>query len=504
VISQQNLTGSSYTLTSSLTPGHSYSWWIGVPSGVSTIWSTPQTFSIPALAAPTLNSPAGAVVTTTPTFTWSVVSGAATYSFWMEDLTTKAVTQLTGLTNTTCTLPQPLTVGHSYTWFAGAISLNNQATFWSGPQYFNIAPIANSPSGVIGSQLPTFTWTGVPGVTLYWLWINDQTTNTAAVISQQNLTGSSYALTSGLTPGHSYSWWIGAANGGTTAWSAPQTFSIPALAAPTLNDPAGAVVTTTPTFTWSAVSGAATYSFWMEDLTTKAVTQLTGLTSTSCALPQPLTVGHSYTWFAGAVSLNNQATFWSGPQYFTIAPIANSPSGVTGSQLPTFTWTGVAGVTSYWLWINDQTTNTAAVVSQQNLTGSSYTLTGGLTPGHSYTWWIGAANGSTTAWSASQTFTIPALAAPVALGPSGTISTTTPTFSWNAVSGADHYDVWVNNVTTGVRQVVRNQDVTGTALTLSAAQALQTGDMYVFWVAAVSTNGLVEVWSQSLQFTVTL
>ncbi len=130
-----------------------------------------------------------------------------------------------------------------------------------------------------------------------------------------------------------------------------------------------------------------------------------------------------------------------------------------------------------------------------------------LTPGHAYTWWIGAvsSNGQATTWSSGQTFTLAALAAPVlTAGPSGMVSmsmgTAVPTFTWTSVEGADHYYVWLLDKTTGA--LVTNKGVSVTTWTWSSA--LTVGHSYVFYVAAVSTNGQGVTWDAAQLFTVTV
>src|SRR5947209_10182138 len=55
------------------------------------------------------------------------------------------------------------------------------------------------------------------------------------------------------------------------------------------------------------------------------------------------------------------------------------------------------------------------------------------------------------------------LDAPTPIGPSGSIQDAEPTFIWSAVTGADHYDVWVQDQTAGQLTVLRNHAVPGTS-----------------------------------------
>lgn len=83
------------------------------------------------------------------------------------------------------------------------------------------------------------------------------------------------------------------------------------------------------------------------------------------------------------------------------------------------------------------------------------------------------------------------LAAPTGLAPSGLVQASTgydePTFSWNAVAGADHYDLSVVNDTTG-QTVVSVQGIDGTSYATPAAQALMPGDAYTFYLSAFTAD----------------
>ena len=108
-------------------------------------------------------------------------------------------------------------------------------------------------------------------------------------------------------------------------------------------------------------------------------------------------------------------------------------------------------------------------------------------------------NNSPGPWSSAQSFTAYVLAAPGLLTPSGT-SPALPTFTWNAVTGAAHYDIWVTNMTTGQSAVLRNQNVVGTSWT--SITPLIVGDSYRWWLRAVTSNNMDSAWSASLDFTV--
>ncbi len=220
-----------------------------------------------------------------------------------------------------------------------------------------------------------------------------------------------------------------------------------------------------------------------------------------------LTPGHSYRWWAGAV-IAGGGTVWSFPQDFVIAPLpapmAGAPSTTITTDQPTFTWNSVTGAAHYDVWVDDRTTGQSQALRNGNAGGTSWTPTGtvALTPGHSYRWWVGAVSiNGTTSWSLPQDFAIAPLTAPTASGPNTTISTDQPTFTWNSVTGAAHYDVWVDDRTTGQSQALRNNNAGGTSWTPTGAVALTPGHGYRWWVGAVSNNGTT-FWSLPQDFAV--
>ena len=75
-----------------------------------------------------------------------------------------------------------------------------------------------------------------------------------------------------------------------------------------------------------------------------------------------------------------------------------------------------------------------------------------------------------------------------------------PMFSWSMVANAARYDLWVNDLTTGQMQVIRQQNLTTNTYTPTAAL---TPGTYVFWVQAFSAAGSGSGWGTPLTFTVT-
>jgi hypothetical protein len=99
---------------------------------------------------------------------------------------------------------------------------------------------------------------------------------------------------------------------------------------------------------------------------------------------------------------------------------------------------------------------------------------------------------------AEQVVVIPA--APTFTGPAASTTSTTPAFSWTATPGATQYDLWVNDVTTGQSQVIRQQTLTVNSYT--PATPLPAGSYQA--TVRVTTAGGTSAWSAAYSFSIIL
>ena len=306
------------------------------------------------------------------------------------------------------------------------------------------------------------------------------------------------------------------------------TCSEPAPAAPTLIAPSGSITTTTPTYTWNASSGATSYYLLVQNTagvvigTTYTAASVgcgagTGMCSVTPATA--LTNGSMYNWFVNA-SNSGGTSPWSAGNSITVnatvvtvpaVPATISPTGATPSTMPTYSWNASAGATSYYLLVQNTagvaigTTYSAASVGCGAGTGTcSVTPSTALTNGSSYNWFVNASNSAgTSAWSAARTITIGAAvtvpAAPMTIAPSGTITTTTPTYSWNASAGATSYYLLVQNTAgVAISQTYSAASVgcsagTGTC-SITPSTMLASGSAYNWFVNAGNSAG-TSAWS---------
>jgi hypothetical protein len=187
-------------------------------------------------------------------------------------------------------------------------------------------PTLSSPANAATNQslTPTLSWAAASAAGTYNLQVSTSNTFATTVINLTGLTATSRAI-SGLANSTTYYWRVSATNApGTSAWSAVRSFTTVApLAipvAPTLSSPANLAtnVTRTPTMSWNAVTGAATYEIQISTTNTfSAVTfGRTGLTARSIRVSPQLGSRTAYFWRVRAVNTAGTSP-WSDVTSFT-------------------------------------------------------------------------------------------------------------------------------------------------------------------------------------------
>ncbi len=294
-----------------------------------------------------------------------------------------------------------------------------------------VTPTLVSPTGMVSTTTPTYTWNAVSTSTWYYLWVNDST----GVKITQWYTAAEAGCRAGtglctVTPGTALSpgagqWWIqtyGAAGNG--PWSPGMIFTVTAPPAATLVSPTGPTNTRTPTYTWNAVSTSTWYYLWVNDSTGVKITQWYTAAEAGCASgtgtctvapSTALAQGAGQWWIQTYGAAGNGP--WSSPLGFTVSPppaaTLVSPSGPINTRPPTYNWNAVSSATWYYLWVNDATGNrisrwyTAAETNCASGTGTcSVSPSTALAQGAGQ-WWIqtygATGNGP---WSSALSFSV--------------------------------------------------------------------------------------------------
>ena len=193
-----------------------------------------------------------------------------------------------------------------------------------------------------------------------------------------------------------------------TATATAMTLSVPVLTA----EAAESAVE----LSWTAVSGAARYDFWVWDSVNEwrrlDEGDLTGTTYNDSGI----TAGTNYYYFIRAVNDAGQASDWS--HYLAVA-VPAAPASASALSAPlliaaaaqssvVLSWRAVAGAARYELWVWDSV-NEWQQLGGDNLSGTAYTHTG-VTAGTTYYYTILAvtAGGETSDWSQYLMVTVPA------------------------------------------------------------------------------------------------
>lgn len=318
---------------------------------------------------------------------------------------------------------------------------SNLAWALAGPP--STSPILSSPSdgAVISSTTPTLSWTSVPGATFYMPEILSGST----VVWRDWPATTSFPVPAGkISFGQTYSWLVYSANSeGYGPQSAVRTFTVQ-LAAPTLISPSNNVVisTTTPTLCWNGVQGA---SFYMPEIMSGSTVIWRDWPGATC-MPVPngvLNTGQTYSWLvysANSQGYGQASVTWT----FTVAgltaptPVSPSNGAVISSTSPTLCWTGVTGASFYM----PQIFSGSNLIWRDWPATTCFTVPSGiLQAAQTYTWNVYSANSQGYGPASQQfTFSIGAPPAPILISPvNGATTSTTPTFTWTASTGASYY-----------------------------------------------------------------
>lgn len=193
-------------------------------------------------------------------------------------------------------------------------------------------------------------------------------------------------------------------------------------------------------------------------------------------------------------------------------PALVSPVQVINDTQPTYSWSAVSGGTEYYLWINGPsgaTLFTQWYTAPSVCAGSLCSLRPNVVLAQgAHRWWVQAKSGSAVGpWSLATDFRVSSVSdppvAPTLDAPEGTASNATPRYSWNAVSTASDYQLWVDGPSGNVLQqwYTAASVCSGSSCSVTPNVTLAAGT-HIWWVRA--RNGAGDgPWSASKQFVVT-
>jgi len=272
------------------------------------------------------------------------------------------------------------------------------------------------------------------------------------------------------------------------------------LAAPEITAPVSTTSSLRPAVKWTKVPGATSYEVWISNLSTGASPFHSATTTEVAYVPTvDLGIGQFRVWIR-AKAINGSLSAWSLRSDFKIvAPVSvQSLNPIQTTFRPTLSWNPLPGADHYDVWINNLSTPTGQFVRNTTVTSTSFSTPSDLPLGEYQALVRGIATDGTAAnWSSLTAFSI-YVAPTVNQGQINTFDRV-PSLSWSSLPGADHYDVWINNLTTGVGQVVRDTNVKTNLFSSSASW--QIGN-YRLWIRGIAANGYTGAWTTGVNFSI--
>lgn len=347
------------------------------------------------------------------TISWNAVSGAESYDVLIDGKTYRV--------NGTSTTITGLKPGTSYTYQVRSNNADGSSTYGAVNTIATMADLAvpTDISATATSSSITISWSAVPGATGYDVRFNGNV---------YNVTETSMAFT-GMSYNVSCTYSVRAKNeSGVGEYSETRTIkTLPKPPAMPTNAKASAT-SYTVTVSWTAVTGATSYEVRLGGNTytaTEASITITDL------LPST-----TYSYQIRAKNEGGTSMYTSVLYVRTLSAPPDVPTGITATATTntiTVSWNTVTNATGYYVLLN------GGFSYYSNKSPKAIT---GCTPGTEYTYAVCATNGGgNSAYSPEQTIRTIPLAPGAPTGVKATSTADSVTVEWEAVTGADTYEI---------------------------------------------------------------
>jgi photosystem II stability/assembly factor-like uncharacterized protein len=441
-------------------------------------WSTSRSLTVDttAPAVPKLYSPADSVTARgTPKYTWLAATGAKVYQYSYGATgdcndTGYSPIYTSGELTTLYTTPPLQAINDAttpnYYWCVRAKDAAGNWSAWSASRKITIISVIPAAPALIApvsgaytnDTTPELSWKAVPYGVSYEVRVSRSYTFLSILEEPQPAEGE-LSIAAATYGDGKYYWQVRAVNreGEKGKWSAYRYFTLDtaAQAAPKLYAPRDGVVvlTTIPTLSTAAVSGAKYYQFQVSQEDT-FVTTLVDVTKTTYSYTllktEALPFGTVY-WRMRDIDAAGNASDWSATRSFTIN-ILKSPkqNSYTLDTTPTFSWAAAAGALEYRIQVdtNESFSSEVPVIDINRVPSTSYTPTAAMAY-NVYYWRMQVRTAAgwgnwTPAFKFIVTPTPPI--APVLISPISGFRTDDPTqtFTWKSVTGGDRYEIQIS------------------------------------------------------------
>jgi hypothetical protein len=444
-------------------------------------------------AALTYPSP-GTVLSGSTSFSWNQVNGASQYYMWIGTALGGTDIYSAQISNGYNYVDKIPSTGQNI--YVRLFTFKNSTWIWNDYTFATPLPkpVMQSPS--YGTLLPgstaTFTWTGVPGAQVYWMWIGTtqggngiynagQGLNTTATVSGLPLTGSTI--------------WVRLFASVSGAWSyndyAYQTSGPAVMYSPS---PSTVLFGTTTTFNWSQNYYYGTMptlqQYWIWIGTSRGgydiynQSQGKNLNATISGLPGngvPLYL-RLFTQLTSGEWLYNDYSYTAATA--RAAMLTPQPTSTLSGPSATFTWSSVPGTQQYWMWIGTSPGGNELYNQGQSLNTSANVA--GL-PTNGATLYVRLFTYINNTWQFNDyqyiAFTTKAIM--TSPTPGSTISGGSMTLTWSSATGTTQYWLWIGTVQGGT-DLYNNGQALNTSATISG---LPTNGTTVFVRLFTYKNG---------------
>jgi len=416
------------------------------------------------IQSPNLNLPVGEEIPgLIPSFSWSAVEGITKYLINLaEDEDISTIIWTTTVEGSNVDYPDnAISLNYATTYYWNVSPLNEEGLPYSDAQSISanfsttsLAPIdlLEPVNTSIGSLLPVFKWAASENASNYRLVIG---TSDDIVVSE-TVSGTEYSSFVGRYD-MTYFWRVTPLddNGAELAnVSDIVTFSTPGLNELSLTSPMGVTVSNiTPVLKWGALEGAFGYLVAVSLDGNIIWSDLVDANEVIYPTEPPLNYGSIYSWSVQAVDesvtpMSNKPESAFTTPAFTQVELGSPVGAEVGVVNVQFSWSEVEGAAGYLVEISPNDDMSSAWNSTVSMTNLTYPDDPPFQSGQSYFWRVIVVDqdgNSIGAWSDIGSFQIEQ-PPPLILGePSGEISTTSPSFSWQEVDGASGYKVRVSS-----------------------------------------------------------
>ena len=245
-------------------------------------------------------------------------------------------------------------------------------------------------------------------------------------------------------PSNVYSMTWGGSYQGMELWGAGVLHLASISPIPSQVNPIGTITDVTPTYTWTVVNGATQYMYQVVQgstvIYTKTVSSSVCNESTCSSTPSTQLGGGDYSWRVKAyVGAWKNYSAWKAFKVKTIPTIV-APVGVTPATSPSYKWSAIQSASQYNFQVLKGSTLMYSLTIGKSYCDSNICTynTSRLLSDGVYTWrvrsYIGGVWRKFSPWTNFTVKAQPGLVAPV-----GTITDTTPTYTWKIVPDASKY-----------------------------------------------------------------